>query len=59
MRQTATKNGVSVRSYAGTTGILLGMNIDYVPLYLPRSFVYTNHRDSQLLSSRRSNLAST
>jgi hypothetical protein len=28
MRKRATKNGVSVRAYAGTTGILLGMNID-------------------------------
>jgi hypothetical protein len=28
MRKTATKNGVSVSAYAGTTGVLLGMNID-------------------------------
>ena len=28
MRKRATKNGVSVSAYAGTTGILLGMNID-------------------------------
>ena len=28
MRTTAAKNGVSVRAYAGTTGVLLGMNID-------------------------------
>ena len=28
MRKTAMKNGVSVSAYAGTTGVLLGMNID-------------------------------
>ena len=28
MRTTETKNGVSVKAYAGTTGVLLGMNIE-------------------------------
>lgn len=27
MRETASKNGVSVKAYAGTTGVLLGMNV--------------------------------
>lgn len=28
MRKTATENGISVKAYAGTTGILLAMNIE-------------------------------